>query len=179
MKHFTSDHHFGHTNIIRLAKRPFDDIEEMHATMIRNWKNQVAPGDEVYCLGDFSFWKKPERIIALLHELPGQKFLIKGNHDRKVDKWSEPFVWVKDYHELTIVEPDKVKRKIVLCHYPFLTWNKGHRGSWNLHGHCHSKIPLDPKVRRLDVGVDGHDFRPWTYDEVKKAMEGQEDIGHH
>jgi len=179
MKHFTSDHHFEHTNIIRLAERPFETIDEMHETMIRNWNARVLKGDEVYVLGDFYFGKRPERALELLRMLNGQKFLLKGNHDRKTDKWSEPFVWVRDYHEMTVLEPDGTKQKIVMGHYPFLEWNKGHRGSWNLHGHCHRKVPLDPKYRRLDVGVDGHDYSPWSYDEVKAAMKSRDDIDYH
>jgi calcineurin-like phosphoesterase family protein len=47
---------------------------------------------------------------------------------------------------------------LVLCHYPFRTWNGIGKGSVNLHGHCHGR--LTPQPRQFDVGVDVRDFRP-------------------
>jgi calcineurin-like phosphoesterase family protein len=55
---------------------------------------------------------------------------------------------------------------IVMCHYPLLVWNKMHYGSYHLAGHSHGGCNhLNEKVRRLDVGVDNHNYKPisWTY----------------
>lgn len=35
---FISDTHFGHENIIRFCGRPFRDVEEMNAELIRRWR---------------------------------------------------------------------------------------------------------------------------------------------
>ena len=51
---FTSDHHFGHQNIIRHCQRPFGGAAEMDEELIRRWNERVRPGDEVYHLGDFA-----------------------------------------------------------------------------------------------------------------------------
>jgi calcineurin-like phosphoesterase family protein len=51
---FTSDHHFGHHNIITHAQRPFTTTEEMNATMIHNWNERVRPKDTVFHLGDLT-----------------------------------------------------------------------------------------------------------------------------
>ena len=55
MKFYTSDLYFNHGNIIRYENRPFDTVEEMNETLIRNWNRKVKKGDEVYILGDFTF----------------------------------------------------------------------------------------------------------------------------
>ncbi|RVA66679.1 metallophosphoesterase, partial [Mesorhizobium sp. M7A.F.Ca.CA.001.08.2.1] len=50
---------------------------------------------------------------------------------------------------------------LVLCHYPFRTWNQIGKKSINLHGHSHGR--LKPMTRQHDVGVDAWDFRPVTF----------------
>jgi calcineurin-like phosphoesterase family protein len=47
---------------------------------------------------------------------------------------------------------------LVLCYYPFRTWNGITRGSINLHGHSHGR--LKPLTRQYDVGVDSHNLQP-------------------
>ena len=52
---FTSDHHFGHTNIIRFCNRPWPTISEHNRALIANW-NAIVPEDGiVFHLGDFSY----------------------------------------------------------------------------------------------------------------------------
>lgn len=71
------------------------------------------------------------------------------------------------YYELPIQDPEmQHKFKIVLMHYPLLTWYQSHFGSWAIHGHCHGTIDNTGKAR-LDAGVDCHDYSPISYQEVK------------
>lgn len=80
MKYYTSDIHFGHNKIINFEKRPFKSVEEMDNTIINNWNNKIKPTDEVYILGDFTFYKG-EKTNEILRQLNGSKYLIIGNHD--------------------------------------------------------------------------------------------------
>lgn len=84
---FTSDHHFGHANILKYedANRRnahggrFASIDEMDKYLVDQWNATVAPGDWVYSLGDFSMKQSiMESIVPRLH---GEKILIVGNHD--------------------------------------------------------------------------------------------------
>ena len=79
---FTSDHHFGHQNILeyllKKESRPFSCLEEMHEVMIERWNSVVRCNDIVYHLGDFCFGRKN---ISIGGRLNGKKKLIMGNHD--------------------------------------------------------------------------------------------------
>lgn len=173
---FVGDSHFGHFNIIKYCKRPFQTVEEMDWTMIKRWNERVSPNDTVYHLGDVSFHRDRSHTLHLLNNLNGKIILIRGNHDKlKSDLVKARFESIHDYLELKINN-----QLIVMCHYPFLRWNKGHRGSWSIHGHSHGGInQLNKGTRRLDVGVDTHNFYPYSYGEVKEYMTTGKDIDHY
>lgn len=61
-----------------------------------NWRRLVGPGDTVVVAGDISWAMKLEDTaadFAFLESLPGQKLMLKGNHDywwttaRKMETW--------------------------------------------------------------------------------------------
>lgn len=171
---FTSDTHFGHSNIIRYCKRPFKDAYEMDAALIENWNAKVQPGDTVYHLGDFVF-ATPERAERVISQLNGQKFLIFGNHDKTIKSNSllrDKFVKCCDYHEVYIQDPSTKdgRQHIVLSHYAMLVWNKSHHGSWMLHGHSHGTLSYPFEGKIMDVGSDCHNYAPISYDEIKQKL---------
>ena len=65
---------------MNFEQRPFSSVEEMNIEYIKRWNNKIKKGDEVYILGDLSFYKG-EKTNEILKQLNGQKFLIEGNHD--------------------------------------------------------------------------------------------------
>jgi hypothetical protein len=69
---YTSDHHFGHKNIIAHNSRPFASVEEMDEALIARWNSVVGPDDVVYHLGDFSFGPQ----AYYLPRLNGEKHLV-------------------------------------------------------------------------------------------------------
>lgn len=168
---FTSDHHFGHKNIIRFCERPFESVEAMNEELIKRWNERVQPNDRVYHLGDVALCSS-EKLESILDRLNGKIFLIKGNHEGTAQSRPHRFEWIKDYFELSIKDetiPSR-KQKIILCHYAMRTWNGGHRGTFQLYGHSHGTLPDDPNLLAIDVGVDCHDFYPISYEEVKAIM---------
>ena len=140
---------------------------------IENWNSIVTLRDTVYCLGDFaiSFGRRDaQRIDEILSRLQGQKYLIKGNHDRKEVICNSRWAHVYDYKELKIDMGGLHKQRIVLFHYPLRTWNQIHRGAWHLHGHCHGNLPSRPG-KSLDVGVDAFaNHKPVSIDEVASVL---------
>jgi calcineurin-like phosphoesterase family protein len=140
----------------------------MNEGMITNWNAMVRPGDLVYHLGDFAF-TTPEVATKIARRLNGQKYLVFGNHDKRLRKepdFLKHWIWAKDFAEIKVGD-----QKIVLCHYAMLTWNQSHRGSWNLHGHSHGSLPDDPNANRVDVGVDCWDYQPVHFDTIKSLMD--------
>lgn len=181
--YFTADLHFGHAKVVEYSRRPFASLDDMEEALIRNWNETVQRGDEVYVLGDFSM-ASAERTDAILARLGGHKYLVRGNHDRGMKSSAHArFGWIKDLYELKVPEPDVVgkKQRIVLCHYPLLTWNAAHYGAWQLHGHSHGSLSGSYGGRRLDVGVDCHDYRPVSYEAIKDRMRAKSfaPVDHH
>ena len=157
---FTSDTHFGDHRTLNIHRRPFASTAAMDAELEARWNATVAPDDEVWHLGDFARGRdQAERAFS---RLAGRKRLVTGNND-DAGVLALPWEWVGPYAELEISEAF-----LVLCHYPFRSWNRQHRRAINLHGHSHGR--LKPQLRQLDVGVDAHDFRPLRLDQILAAV---------
>lgn len=192
MKYFTADLHIGHKNIIEYCGRPFrtadgqPDSDAMRRQFIENFRSVLRPGDELYVLGDLSF--QLDEAIAFLQHIPGQKFMIWGNHDPQGKDRAvleKMFVKTGELYEAKL----KNGTRAIMCHYPMLRWNKGHFGSYMLHGHTHGecKYPPDP-MRILDVGVDVEfqigpfwhaKYFPVSEDEIIRYMADKPEVKHH
>ena len=153
--YFTSDTHFGDPRVLRIDRRPYRSLAEHDAALVRQWNEAVSPDDEVWHLGDFAFGKPPGRAGELLAALNGVKHLIVGNNDGEATLTHPAWASVRHYAELVLDGT-----ALVMCHYPFRTWNKMGRGVVDLHGHSHGR--LKPVPRQHDVGVDAWDYRPVT-----------------
>lgn len=162
---FSSDLHFQHDRILTWRTQ-FTSTEEHDETIIERWNVEVQPQDRVYLLGDVALGSAVT-ARTLLDRLNGQIFLIRGNHDRVAEHrlCRERFVWIRDLSRLKIDD-----QKIYMCHYPLLTWNCQHWGSYSLGGHGHRTTPDWPDCRRLDVGVDGNSFKPWAYEDIDQLL---------
>lgn len=154
---FTADTHFGDHRTINIWRRPFGDSSEMDAVLVERWNATVSPDDEVWHLGDFA--RRADTVHALLERLHGRKHLVRGNNDPEATTSQQGWASVRDYIELPLEG-----HALVLCHYPFRSWNAQHRGSINLHGHSHGR--LKPIKRQFDVGSDVHAFAPVTLEQL-------------
>lgn len=176
---FTSDTHFGHENILDFCAdtRPFKSIEEHDRAIISFWQSNVMPDDVVYHLGDVSF-STEERTNRIFEQLPGEKYLIWGNHDkliRKSEKLQRHFTGIADYKEISID-----REKIVLFHFPIYEWNKMHRGAFHFYGHVHGTVQI--AGRAWDVGVDtrpARDASLWAWEDLRRMMLAKEIRTHH
>jgi len=190
--YFITDHHFGHANIIEFCERPFTDVDQMDAVLIRRWNTKVAPDDQVYHLGDFtlgedaeSYFKQLNGRIRILgiswhHDrrwLPRRNIL---SPDMKVSNLTVgiyPFLATANGHPIEVLPPmhviemdigEKYPHAIVLCHYPLAEWDRKHYGAWHLHGHSHGKYRGNGLI--MDIGVDNHDFYPVSLNKIEKTF---------
>ena len=159
---FSSDHHFGHANIIKYCDRPFADAHEMNVKMSDYWNELVMPDDVVYYLGDFSFNSRKH-----VDRLNGKVVLIRGNHDKSKDL--RAFDFVCEGLAMKIGE-----FKCFLTHWPVEIGWKYQAGAQELHlldafdfiicGHVHEKWVV--KGKNINVGVDMWDFKPIHIDDL-------------
>jgi len=178
---FTADLHFGHDNVIGFDDRPFSDVKEMNNELIRRWNNKVSVSDMVYILGDM-FWKGDSKYVQnTLKELNGQKYFIKGNHDRwlhnSVNK--KLLAGLEDYKEIIVKLENGQERRVVMSHY-FIPFYNGHfYNGIMLHGHSHitHEHYVEENIKKLlnenesycesyNVGCMHWNYEPVTLDEI-------------
>ena len=166
---YTADWHLFHANIIKYSKRPHPNTTVMN-NAIRDGINEIAkPLDWLYVLGDLGFCNT-DVLEDWLHSLNTKNIcVIWGNHDKSAKQLAQsrynPFYWTKDLAEI-----DDQGQRITLCHYAMRVWNKSHYGAWHLYGHSHGSLPDDPNSLSMDVGVDTNNFKPYTYDDIRRHM---------
>lgn len=179
MVFFTSDTHLGHLNIcegtsnwsIPRRTRNFSTIHEMDSAIINNINSVVGEDDILYHLGDFSFGGHT-KIESYRNRINCKNIhLVLGNHDEQLEKnYTHLFTSVNKYLNIKLKD-----FRFVLFHYPTASWDGLSKGNIHLHGHVH--LPSSEKLRMgckmMDVGVDGNNLKPYSFDEIIEIMEGQ------
>ena len=149
----------------------------MNEYLIYLWNKKITNKDNIYHLGDFCFGNY-NKVKSIIKKLNGNIHVIKGNHDQSsiLNQLKENgyINWWKQYHELHYKDNDFNSGKVKIClfHFPLEHWNKDHKGSWHLHGHCHGNLDSNSNQLRIDVGVDSYYtyFEPINYNKIKKIM---------
>ena len=171
MIYFTGDQHFGHANIIKHCNRPFSSVDEMDKSLLEKWNNRVKKNDTVYILGDL-FFRNAVPCEEYLQSMNGKKHLIVGNHDKG---WMKK-VDMNQYFETvaSMVEIGDGARKLVLCHYPMMTWEGVAKGTYMIHAHIHNNTNADyfPLLQKmpniLNAGVEINNYEPVTFETLVK-----------
>jgi calcineurin-like phosphoesterase family protein len=172
----TADEHYGHEKIIQYCSRPFTCADEMNEFIIEQ-HNKTVPDKKSFLtihVGDL-FWHTMTREQAerILGRLNGRHAFIYGNHDELMEKYEHSFRehldWIKGENKDSGTHRLKFNNnEMTLCHYAMRVWNRSHKGSWMLYGHSHNELPVIGKS--FDIGVDGHNFTPWSLEEIEEKM---------
>ena len=157
---FTSDEHLDDQSIIAICDRPWAQAEEMSLAIIHTVNETLKEGDTLYHIGD---WCRHGIMNALrtqqlmsMYKKGITHHLILGNHDRL-----PPF----DYIEMgfTSVHTSLILGGLALVHDPCVFDIV--KGRYMLAcGHGHGLFKNMEGV--VNVGVDLHDYKPITLEEV-------------
>ena len=131
---YIADMHFDHEDIIAYDNRPFDSAEEMNEELIRRWNTVVEKDDLTWILVDFCMGRGA-RWREILSALKGRKAMILGNHDNRLaaEEAQDLLESCADYQEM-----EDSGKKLVLCHYPIVSFRDHYTGALHLYGHVHT-----------------------------------------
>ena len=158
----SSDHHFGHKNILKhqARTRPAADIEDMDRMLVDHHNELVKPDDFVIFLGDLAWNYSDKQLEDLLDRLNGTIALIPGNHDDRLLRSASRVKKLNVLPEVTHYK--RTDLGLAFCHYPLESWRGQGHGSIHLHGHCHGNLRSPhARFRRKDIGVDTNDLYPY------------------
>lgn len=192
---FWSDTHFGHRcehwETPLWKTRGFKSVEEHDRQLIQRW-NEVATETTTFIhLGDFIFGHDTvPRMESILNQVNFQTlYLLPGNH---CSGWKQHFetqrsnIWQLQDNKKIIFLPNYVesyinKQPIVLSHFPIASWNGQGKGSWMLHGHCHSNLikseigPILYRTKTLDIGIENYS-KPLTFRDLQQIFKNKPTI---
>lgn len=138
-----ADTHYLHDKVCKFSKRPDDFADQIR----KNWQHLVQPQDTIIHLGDVIFGNK-QQLTDILKDLPGQKILVRGNHDK-----SHSDTWFLDAG-FSFVCQIIVINNIILSHRPaFLPLQEKHI---NIHGHFHNMPKKKWESALIDRLTENH-----------------------
>ena len=194
---FTSDTHFGHTNIAgpkistwSSGYRDFSSVHMMNMALVDGINKYVKEDDILYHLGDWSFGGVQNIFQFRNYIICKNIHLILGNHDQHIidkeikyhDTTFNPIELFSSVQDVLTIELGKTK--LFLSHYSHRVWLGSHKGVIHLYGHSHGSIPDYGKS--MDVGVDVAfkkfgEYRPFNIGDITNIMSKRtiEKIDHH
>ncbi len=180
---FTSDHHFGHANIIKYCNRPFGSTDEMNVAMEAAWNRVVEPTDLVYYVGDCAM--DVGLVPTFVPRLNGTKILVPGNHDKCWQKKDATDKWRLHYLEAGFQSIEQSMRmdiagvSVLLNHLPYRNESDPDPryfeerpvddGGWLIHGHVHHRWKV--ANRQINVSVEVWNFEPASMETIAEIIQ--------
>ena len=178
-RYWTADLHLGHGHLIDYCKRPFKSIEHMNERLIAEINMRCKPEDTLVHVGDAVTKGVAKGVEGLRLKWADYRKLIHcnvvmvtGNHDRQnktktvcdhmVCQVGPQRAFVTHYpsdsetHDPFLIDWVAESCNFVVCGHVHERWK------FKMHGVTHGKPPL----LNVNVGVDQHNYRPLSDDEL-------------
>ena len=170
LDYFTADWHLGHANIIEYCHRPFKNTDRMKHTLISNYRKVVTPDDTIYFVGDMALVGPANKnfLATITEQLPGNKILIFGNHDKL--SWRD---YIEDcgfrsvHSSLYLPEYD-----FYLCHDPVASITMSDK-IW-ICGHTHHLFKTFKNI--INVSVENWEYFPVSATELIELAKGMRNV---
>ena len=194
---FTADLHFNHVRILEYCDRPYANLDEMNAGIIRDINAYVLPGDTLIIIGDVAMGIRSQSV-PLLDQINGKKYLVPGNHDNchpafaQKSSYPDNFALYSQYCEITppqlmLSEITGVpyQEDVLLCHFPYLTDPDAEvrhgfedafpqdEGIPLFCGHVHDawRTKRSHKgTKMVNLGLDANYYRPIPYPQAMQIL---------
>lgn len=174
--YFSSDYHLSHANILKYDNRPFDNIDQHDEIIIQNHNAVVGKNDDFFFLGDFCFSKNISKIESFLDRLNGNKYFIKGNHDKNIiiKSYKKFGNYLGEQVSIKVGDTYKTAQNIVLNHFAMRVWVKSHHNAFHFYGHSHGSLEYTPWGKSIDVGIMQNEYFPFSYYTLSKILNNRE-----
>jgi calcineurin-like phosphoesterase family protein len=163
--HFWFDPHLGHDAMRRFCEETrghFLSEAAMTEALVEAYKAVVDKDDTCIVGGDFAHRIEEKRLRKIFDALPGTKLLVIGNHDGPATR---ALPWASQ-HE--ILHASIESTRLVVCHYPMVSWMGSKKGALQLYGHHHGRIPANNQS--MDCGVDVLGLAPVRLSTIKAHL---------
>lgn len=177
MKFYTADSHFSANDetVISRDYRPFETLKEMNDEIINIWNSQANNDDIIYHLGDFVNYnyidQDYESLLKFVQKIKAKVVLILGNNEKRIltNVFEGNFERFREYllklgfYEVFENETSLIigENNFKLVHCPS---DADKLSEYNLFGHIHRCVFV--KKYGFNVGVDNHNFRLFSEDEI-------------
>ena len=158
-----SDLHLGHTKTIEAFGRPFGTADKMNDKIFRNWKQVVASADTILILGDVTVHGLWGQRLNRVHDAPGRKILVYGNHEFTRSGLLETNGF-DEVHSSLFVDGDP---PLLLTHVPLRIVPEG---CVNIHGHLHHKR-VPERTRHINVSVEQLQYQPRALSTLRRLAQ--------
>lgn len=149
---------------------------------IWNFRKRIVCSTIHFILGNHEQHLKKNRQIEICRD--DRVYLEAFNIPYMKTSQGSHFVYLKDLFTSVqnYLEIEIDGQIFVLSHYPMEEWFEiDRKGAIHLHGHTHhilDNCEINTKYKRMDVGIDWKEFRPYSIDEILRIMNKRENKTH-